>query len=237
MAPRHTGPVPGRGIGDVPKPGGRTAPPGTPSRAITTSRGNRPPGGTRGRERLSNETEQLSDFDALHAIRVGGLHAETPADAGELAARGLIFVTPVGCMLTDEGTQLHTTLLEQHRAGVDLATVRTLYDRFLAVNQPAKSKCTEWQRLEDDEDARFVIAGDLQDILDRVSTTITRTAAILPRFGEYPPRLRSALDKVFEGQSEFLTGARVPSFHNVWMACHEDYLLTLGISREEEGSY
>jgi hypothetical protein len=183
-------------------------------------------------------TEQLSDFDALHSIRVGGLHAETPANADELAERSLIFVTPVGCMLTDAGTQLHTSLLEQHRASVDLEAVQALYERFLAVNQPAKSKCTEWQRLgDDDEDGRFVIASDLQDILERVSTTIVRTSTILPRFGLYPPRLRGALDKVFEGQTEFLTGARVASFHNVWMACHEDYLLTLGISREEEGSY
>jgi hypothetical protein len=141
-------------------------------------------------------------------------------------------------MLTDEGTQLHATLLEVHRTTVDLDAVRAYYDRFLAVNQPTKSKCAEWQRLgDDDEDERFMIATDLQDILERVSTTIVRTSTILPRFGAYPPRLRTALDRVLEGQREFLTGARVASFHNVWMACHEDYLLTLGISREQEGSY
>lgn len=78
---------------------------------------------------------------------------------------------------------------------------------------------------------------DLQDILERVSTTIDRTSTYLPRFGGYPPRLRTALDRVLEGQNEFLTSPKVASFHNVWMECHEDYLLTLGISREEEGSY
>lgn len=187
---------------------------------------------------MTNVTQELSDFETLHALRVGGLHAERPADADELAARGLVFVSPVGCMLTDAGTQLHATLLEQHRATLDLEALQTLYDRFLAVNQPTKTKCSAWQRLgDDDEEARFVIATELQDILERVSTTIVRTSKLLPRFAAYPPRLRSALDKVLEGQHEFLTGARVPSFHNVWMECHEDYLLTLGISREDEGSY
>lgn len=189
-------------------------------------------------ESIRNVTQELSDFETLHSLRVGGLNAEKPTNADELATRGLIFMTPVGCMLTEEGTQLHSVLLEEHRATVNMDAVRVLYDRFLAVNQPTKSKCAEWQRLgDDDEEARFVIASDLQDILERVSTTIVRTSALLPRFGAYPPRLRIALDKVFEGQNEFLTGPRVASFHNVWMECHEDYLLTLGISREEEGSY
>ena len=66
---------------------------------------------------------------------------------------------------------------------------------------------------------------------------MTRTATHLPRFATYPPRLQGALDRVMEGQWEYLTSPKVESFHNVWMECHEDYLVTLGISREEEGSY
>lgn len=184
-------------------------------------------------------TQELSDdFEALHAIRVGGLHAGTPDNADELAARGLIFVSPVGCMLTEQGQQQHSELLAARRADLDLDAVRALYDRFLAVNQPTKSKCAEWQKLADDDfDARFALATDLQDILERVSTTIVRTSEHLPRFAGYPPRMEAALEKVLSGESEYLTSPTVESFHNVWMECHEDYLLTLGISREEEGSY
>ena len=183
-------------------------------------------------------TQGLSDFEALHAIRVGGLHAAKPDNADELAERGLIFISPVGCMLTEEGTQLHIALLEVQRSQLDVEAVKGLYERFLAVNQPTKSKCAEWQKLPDDDfDGRFIIATDLQDILVRVSTTIVRTSEHLPRFGGYPPRMESALGRVLEGEHEYLTSPTVESFHNVWMECHEDYLLTLGISREEEGSY
>jgi hypothetical protein len=183
-------------------------------------------------------TQGLTDFEALHAIRVGGLHAAKPENADELAERGLIFVSPVGCMLTEQGTERHAELLDEQRAQLDVEGVKALYARFLAVNQPCKSKCTAWQNLADDDfDGRFTIATDLQDILERVSTTITRTAEHLPRFADYPPRMKTALDKVLEGESEYLTSPTVGSFHNVWMECHEDYLLTLGISREEEGSF
>ena len=190
------------------------------------------------RGQLRDVTQGVSEFDALHAIRVGGMHAETPANADELAGQGLIFVSPVGCMLTEDGQTRHAELLEAERADVDLDAVRALYERFLAVNQATKSKCTAWQNLPEDEvDGRFVIAGDLQEILERVSATMTRTATHLPRFATYPPRLQGALDKVMEGQWEYLTSPKVESFHNVWMECHEDYLVTLGISREDEGSY
>jgi len=183
-------------------------------------------------------TQGLSDFEPLHAIRVGGLHAPKPDNADELAERGLVFVTPVGCMLTEKGQDLHEELLVQHRIEIDVVAVGVLYERFLAVNQPAKSKCTAWQNLaEDDFDGRFMIATDLQDILERVSTTIMRTSEHLPRFASYPPRMKTALERVLEGEPEYVTSPRVASFHNVWMECHEDYLLTLGISREEEGSY
>lgn len=183
-------------------------------------------------------TQGLSDFEALHAIRVGGLHATKPDNAEALAERGLLFISPVGCMLTEQGQQQHLELLEIQRAQLDLDAVKALYERFLAVNQPTKSKCSEWQNLADDDaEGRFMIAVDLQDILERVSTTIIRTSEHVPRFAHYPPRMETALAKVLEGQSEFLTSPRVESFHNVWMECHEDYLLTLGISREEEGSY
>lgn len=183
-------------------------------------------------------TQETSDFEPLHAIRVGGMHAPKPDDAEALAERGLLFVSPVGCMLTEKGTQLHSELIEQQRADLDVEAIGALYQRFLAVNQPTKSKCAAWQKLADDDfDQRFMIATDLQDILERVSTTITRTAEHLPRFAGYPPRMKTALDRVLEGESEYLTSPKVESFHNVWMECHEDYLLTLGISREEEGSY
>ena len=118
------------------------------------------------------------------------MHQDGLAVGRPARARGLIFVTPVGCMLTDEGTQLHTTLLEEHRATVDLDAVRVLYDRFLAVNQPTKSKCAEWQRLGDDaEEERFMILSHPQ-----VQEYVQRKAADRGRWLSGMRRLR---DKIY----------------------------------------
>ena len=60
--------------------------------------------------------------------------------------------------------------------------------------------------------------------------------AFLPGLETYD-RIDAALGAAREGDSRFITDPRVDSVHNIWFECHEDYLLTLGRDREEEGSF
>ena len=55
----------------------------------------------------------------------------------------------------------------------------------------------------------------------------------LSRFGVYGFRLSSALERVLAGDSAFVTDS-LESYHTVWFQLHEDLLVTLGISRDEE---
>jgi hypothetical protein len=59
----------------------------------------------------------------------------------------------------------------------------------------------------------------------------------VPRFATYTPRLEAALDAAGSGDSRFITDPRVDSMHSVWFECHEDFLVTLGREREDEGSF
>ena len=86
-------------------------------------------------------TQGLSDFEPLHAIRVGGMHAAKPDNADELAERGLIFVSPVGCMLTEKGNQHHAELLEQQR-GRDRRRGGGRAVRALPRRQPADARAS-----------------------------------------------------------------------------------------------
>ncbi|NQV20995.1 MAG: hypothetical protein HQ511_06225, partial [Rhodospirillales bacterium] len=45
--------------------------------------------------------------------------------------------------------------------------------------------------------------------------------------------LLAALEKAEDGETEFVSGAKVDSYHTVWFELHEDLLRILGREREE----
>ena len=179
-----------------------------------------------------------SEFETLHLLRIRSL---VPRDGlrevDRLLDASLILETPRGCMLTPAGLARHEELLVGWRATVDLQLVATSYDRFLAVNQPVKDLCSRWQVEGKGDEALFMTVEDLAEIVDRVSSALRRAGQAVPRFETYVPRLHSALGAAREGDGRFVTDPRVDSVHNIWFECHEDYLLTLGRDREEEGSF
>lgn len=174
-------------------------------------------------------------LDELHPIALRGSVAAPDADAEALAAAGLAIRTPAGWMLTEAGAARHAALLEAERAALDLEAIGAVYDRFLAANGPFKALNARWQSV--GEDARWALTGELAELVARVEPALRRTVEVLPRFAGYGPRLRAALEKVEAGDFDHVTSVRVDSLHTVWMELHEDYLLTLGRSREAEGSY
>jgi hypothetical protein len=179
-----------------------------------------------------------SAFDTLHVLRIRG-HA--PADGlselDPLVAEELIIVTERGCVLTADGLARHAELLEQWRIGADLKLLAKSYDRFMAVNKPVKDLCARWQTQAGDQEARFMTAEELAEIVERVRPALRRAGQVAPRFEAYIPRLDAAIDAARAGDDRFVTDPRVDSVHSIWFECHEDYLTSLGRDREEEGSY
>jgi hypothetical protein len=175
---------------------------------------------------------------ALHVLALRGCCPELPAPGPspeELASAGLVSLTPAGYLLTDAGRALHGRVLAAERKGVDAERLGQAYERFLALNGQLKAVAARWQSA--DEDARFELLGELADLVGRVKPALRRTAEQLPRFEPYLPRLRKAMSRAEEGQFEYVVSPTVDSVHTVWMELHEDYLLTQGITREQEGSY
>ncbi len=171
----------------------------------------------------------------LHPLALRGSLAEVAADTEALEKAGLITSTQAGWMLTEAGTARHAALLKAERAALDDEAVSGAYERFLAANAPFKALNARWQSA--DEDARWALLGELADLVGRVEPALARTSTALPRFAGYAPRLKAALEKAEAGEFDHVTSPRIDSLHTVWMEVHEDYLQTLGRSREEEGSY
>ena len=65
--------------------------------------------------------------------------------------------------------------------------------------------------------------------------SLNRAGEVSPRFTRYGERLSEALEQV-ETDPRFMVSPAVDSYHTVWFEAHEDFLLTLGRTREAEGS-
>ncbi len=117
------------------------------------------------------------------------------------------------------------------------------YGAFEKINTELKQLITDWQTIE--------IAGDrvpndhsnkeydsgiidrLGDIHERFEPILKRMARHLPRLGVYQALLLGALEKAEDGEVEWVSDAKIASYHTVWFEMHEDLLRILGREREE----
>jgi hypothetical protein len=174
----------------------------------------------------------------LHQARVRGLvPVSALGDVTALVREALLVVTPHGAMLTAEGLARHDQLLAAWRETADLAGFTAAYERFLAVNEPVKVACSRWQAQRSDPDALATAVDTLRRIVDRVGPVLMQAGETAPRFAGYASRMENALGAGAAGDGRFLTDPRVDCVHGIWFECHEDFLTTLGRTREEEGSF
>lgn len=189
--------------------------------------------------------------EVLHAVRIKGvatpeaLAIATGLDAGEveaalaeLEADQLVVRRPSkrrpGWVVTEAGRQRHASWLA---AAHDADATRRLeepYAGFLAVNGEVKSLSAHWQGASGDAE-RFELIEAIEDAHAKAVPALDGAATAVARYGRYRDRLGTALEKLDEDPSYFVS-PRVDSYHTVWFECHEDFLLTLGRTRAEEGS-
>jgi hypothetical protein len=174
-------------------------------------------------------------------VRLRGV-IERDEDAVEVRVveAGLVARVPKGLRLTRAGRELHT-LWARLTPGEPEAAVERAYTRFLELNRELIRVCNDWQVRpggvpNDHADPAYdwSVIDRLVVIDDRVAPILRSTASNVTRFGNYRARLRSARERVHEGEHEWLTSPRIDSYHTVWMQLHEDLLLALGHDRSSE---
>jgi len=164
---------------------------------------------------------------------------ERAAGAGHaMAAKGMFMVTPGGrAWLTEKYPVAYAALRENPEA-------TAAYERFERVNRDLLRLFTEWQMMpaggervpndHSDPDYDRDIIDRLGALHERGIKPLERFQALDGRLGEYIRRLESAYDRVLAGEHEYVSGARVDSYHTVWFELHEDLLRMLGREREEQ---
>ena len=173
------------------------------------------------------------------ATSLGIAADDVSAELSSLAGEHLVVERTTGrrpgWMLTGDGRERYEATVAQARTPEVVARLTETYSSFLHQNQPVKDLSAKWQNTTDDA-ARFEIIEDLSDICEKVAPSLGSAGELVPRFGAYADRLAASLDKAAEDH-RYVVSPAVDSFHTVWFECHEDYLLMLGRTREQEGSW
>jgi hypothetical protein len=165
-----------------------------------------------------------------------GLDAAVAAGRA-IGAKGTFMVTPAGRSWLDE---CYPQAFAEFR---DDPAATAAYERFERINRDLLTLFTDWQMVpaaggrvaNDHADADYDrgIVDRLGDLHERAEKTLGRFAALDPRLDVYRRRLDDAYDQVLAGEHEYVSGARVDSYHTVWFELHEDLLRMLGREREE----
>ncbi len=164
---------------------------------------------------------------------------DAAAGAGRaMAAKGMFMVTPAGRSWLDEQ---YPTAYADLRENPEATAA---YERFERVNRELLRLFTDWQMMpaggervpndHSDPDYDRDVIDRLGALHERGLKPLERFQALDERLGEYIRRLESAYDRVLGGEHEYVSGARVDSYHTVWFELHEDLLRMLGREREEQ---
>jgi len=169
---------------------------------------------------------------------VAGALEAAVADGRAAGAKGTFMVAPAGREWLDGR---YPEAFAGFRADGEASDA---YERFERINRELLSLFTDWQMMpaaggervpndHSDSDYDDGIVDRLGAQHERAEKVLDRFAALEPRLGRYRERLDEAYDKVLAGERDYVSGARVDSYHTVWFELHEDLLRMLGREREE----
>lgn len=195
-----------------------------------------------------------SRLEVLHVLRVTGLaplsavagcSGLTEPDAGAALAAAVADGLALerggrmpGFCLTAEGRVWHATavVVDAARRGARPALERG-YARFVELNQPFKQVCTDWQirngELNDHTDAAYdaTVLDRLGALHEQVCVLTDELAAWLLRCRSYSQRFTSAWQRLRAGDRRAFAAPMSDSYHDVWMALHQDLMSCLGRER------
>lgn len=182
--------------------------------------------------------EQISDISGLDVATAQSALERGVEDGTVMAARGSSMVTPKGREQLD---QVYPEAYAGLRAD---EAVRSAFEQFeTGVNPRVLELMTAWQQVEvngqqttnDHSDAEY----DAK-IIDRLGTLHERAEKVLrpltdaePGMEPFLERLGQALLRAERGETDYVSGLRVDSYHTVWFQMHEHILRMLGRERQE----
>jgi hypothetical protein len=182
--------------------------------------------------------ESVADVLGAESAAVGSALEAHVAAGRAVGAKGKFMVAAAGrTWLDDRYPEVFAQLRSDEAAAA-------AYDRFERVNRELLALFTDWQTMpaaservpNDHSDADYdrSVIDRLGDLHERADKVLSRLAALEGRLSRYTERLDEAYDKALAGETDYISGVRVDSYHTVWFELHEDLLRMLGRTREEQ---
>jgi hypothetical protein len=181
--------------------------------------------------------KDVAEIVGMDAEKVASLLAEAES-RGRVARAGdkFMLTAPAQVALRSEYSRVYA---DQRSS----SAMNAAYDDFEKVNVLLKQLVTDWQTMDvggeklpndhSNRDHDEKIIDRLGALHERSEPILKRMAAGLPRLGIYSEMLTAALEKAEVGAIEWVSDARIASYHTVWFEMHEDLLRALGRERVE----
>jgi hypothetical protein len=183
------------------------------------------------------DAQAIVEFTGLPGDTVTKLLAEAVRSGRIVEAQGKYLLAPLARVAL-EG-QYGSTCASLR----DSPSFMSSYEAFERINAQLKALITDWQTLEvggarvandhSDEDYDMRVIDRLGALHERAESVLAQLTREVPRFAYYTRNLLAALERAEEGEAEWVSDARLPSYHTLWFELHEDLLRLVGRQRQE----
>jgi hypothetical protein len=182
--------------------------------------------------RLSPELAAAScDIDAGAASAVLNILRDVGYLKGELSVR-----------LTPDGRKRLAELVAEERTKTDSEALTRLYEEFDRHNTDLKEIIRDWQLRDGGPNDHSDQAYD-QSVIDRLvaldqgfQPLVARIIRLAPRLHLYLRRFTTALEQIRSGDTSYVARPVADSYHTVWFEFHEELIVLLDLSREQEAA-
>jgi hypothetical protein len=182
--------------------------------------------------------EDLSGVTGQPLAEVEAGLEKAVADGAVKAARGKFMITPAGRATLDAA---YPEVFAELRADPGVAQAIEKFET--GINRQALDTTTDWQTVEvggervpnehGDADYDAKIIDRMGRILEKLPTVLAPLVAADPLVDRFIERLGAALTRAECGETDYVSGMRVDSFHTVWFQMHEHLLRLTGRERPE----
>lgn len=181
--------------------------------------------------------ETIAGITGLDADVVRTVIGDLLKSGRAVEARGAYMLTPAARVaLASEYSRYYGPLRSD-------ASFLALHEGFERVNTTLKTVITDWQTIpvrgervpnhHQDADYDRKIIDRLGDVHEQADPILGSVAQRVTRMQTYRDKLLAALEKAEDGAIEWVSDARIESYHTVWFELHEDLLRVVGRTRVE----